>query len=108
MEYIIYIIICNIVYTFQVYILCFAYKFFAEFISSENSIIEVGISIGSFIVGIISRLTCGLLCSIMFKLVQKKQLKYKQTPLVPIYEDTSDVLEHKWRASLKTILFLYE
>ncbi len=27
------------------------------------------------------------MCSIMFKLVQKKQLKYKQTPLVPIYED---------------------
>ncbi len=23
----------------------------------------------------------------MFKLVQKKQLKYKQTPSVPIYED---------------------
>ncbi len=62
----------------------FVYIFFAAFISSENSIIEVGISIGSFIVGIISGLTCGLF---MFKLVQKKQLKYKQTPSVPIYED---------------------
>ena len=25
-----------------------------------------------------------------------------------IYAHTSDVLEHKWRASLKTILFLHE
>ncbi len=33
--------------------------------------------------------------------------KYKMTYIRPnIY--TSDVLEHKWRASLKTILFLYE
>ncbi len=25
-----------------------------------------------------------------------------------IFTTTSDVLEHKWRASLKTILFLYD
>ncbi len=28
--------------------------------------------------------------------------------MINIYQLTSDVLEHKWRASLKTILFLYE
>ncbi len=38
------------------------------------------------------------------KLMNEKISKNKQAT----NKVTSDVLEHKWRASLKTILFLYE
>ncbi len=39
---------------------------------------------------------------------QNHNVKYKQLNLIRNNNNTSDVLEHKWRASLKTILFLYE
>ncbi len=35
-------------------------------------------------------------------------LAHRADSLMSLRYNTSDVLEHKWRASLKTILFLYE
>ncbi len=40
------------------------------------------------------------------KISRRARLKSIRT--IHTYIHTSDVLEHKWRASLKTILFLYE
>ncbi len=59
-----------------------------ECVSSENSYIKVGISVGSFIAGITLGLTCGLLClTTLHKKSLQIKCKDKQTTPVPIYED---------------------